>query len=220
MIKPDDVILFQGDSITDVGRDRTLQDQPNHAHALGRGYAFIAASNLLADHDPDGMLRVYNRGISGNRVTQLAERWQADCLDLRPTLVSILIGVNDTWHGVANGTPENGVPLDRYEQVYRELLQQTRDELPGVRLVVCEPFSLECGAVLELNFHPDLDERRRIAMELARQFEATWVGFQAMFDEACKRFAPASLAGDGVHPTLAGHQLMARAWLSAVRSAQ
>lgn len=220
MIKPDDVILFQGDSITDAGRDRTLQDQPNHGHALGRGYAMLAAAQLMADDDPEGQLQIYNRGISGNRVTQLAERWQVDALDLRPTVVSILIGVNDTWHGVAKGTPENGVPLDRYETVYRDLLKQTREALPEARLVICEPFTLECGAVLELNFHPDIDERAKIARRLADEFDTIWVGFQAMYDEAAKKLAPAKLAGDGVHPTLAGHQLMARTWLKAVRSAK
>src|SRR5690606_14706489 len=129
----------------------------NSVESLGRGYAFLAAARLL-ERLPGGSLRVFNRGISGNRVTQLAERWKADCLDLRPTVVSILIGVNDTWHGTAKGTPENGVPLDRYEATYRQLLQETAAALPGVRLVLCEPFVLRCGAVNEAWF-PEFDER-------------------------------------------------------------
>ena len=95
-IKPGDTILFQGDSITDAGRKRD-DSAANSDVAMGRGYAWLAAAQLLIEK-PDAGLKIFNRGISGNKVYQLAERWQADCLDLKPNVLSILIGVNDFWH--------------------------------------------------------------------------------------------------------------------------
>ena len=105
---------------------------------MGAGYAFLATANLLNTH-ADKNLTIYNRGISGNKVYQLAERWQADCLDLKPNLLSILIGVNDYWHfrnGNYNGTPEI------YENDFRKLLEETKSKIPGIKLVICEPFIL------------------------------------------------------------------------------
>jgi lysophospholipase L1-like esterase len=212
-ITEQDVLLFQGDSITDATR-RKNNPAPNDPASLGDGYARLAAARLLADLPG---LTVHNRGVSGNRVTDLRDRWEPDCLALKPTVVSLLIGVNDTWHGVAKGTPENGVPLDEFDRVYRALLDQTRQQLPGVRLVLGEPFTTEAGAVLEMNFHPDLDERANLVRIIARDYGALLVPFQSAFDEAVKRAAPAYWAHDGVHPSLAGHQVMADAWLKAVQ---
>src|SRR5690606_9088299 len=95
-IQPNDTILFQGDSITDAGRDKENQS-PNNNRALGSGYAFLAAAKLLHDHAAQHPV-IYNRGISGNKVHQLADRWDADCIALKPDILSILIGVNDYWH--------------------------------------------------------------------------------------------------------------------------
>lgn len=217
MIRPDDVLLFQGDSITDCGRNRE-HPGPNSGETLGRGYAYFTAATLLADlpGGPSGSLQVFNRGIAGNKVTDLAERWKHDCLDLRPTVVSILIGVNDTWHGTGKGQPDKGVPVDRYENVYRKLLADTRAALPEVRLVLCEPFVLRCGAVTDAWF-PEIDQRRAIVRSLAEEVGAVFVPFQDAFDAATKK-APANYwAPDGVHPSLAGHMLMARTWCQAVR---
>ena len=213
-LNPDDVLLFQGDSITDAGRRRDAP-QPNDAESLGRGYACLAAARLL--NEVPG-LTVHNRGISGNRVTDLRDRWPADCIDLQPTVVSILIGVNDTWHGVAKNNPANGTTLPEFDRVYRELLTDTREALPGVKLVVCEPFVTECGAVAEFNFHPDIDERRARVHAIARDHADVFVPFQSVYDEALRRHPdPAYWAPDGVHPSLAGHQIMADAWCDAVQ---
>ena len=216
MIRPDDVILFQGDSITDCGRSRE-HPGPNSGEALGRGYVFFTAGNLLADHPgvPGQTLQVFNRGVSGNKVTDLADRWKSDCLDLRPTVVSILIGVNDTWHGTGKGQPAAGVPLDRYEATYRKLLSDTKDALPGVRLVLCEPFVLRCGAVTDA-WLPEMDGRRAIVKRLAAEVGAAFVGFQSAFDVSAKMAPPQYWAPDGVHPSVAGHVLMARTWCEAV----
>jgi lysophospholipase L1-like esterase len=202
------VVLFQGDSITDAGRDRRQEDNPNHARALGDGYAFITAAQLLAGR-PGAGLKIYNRGISGNKVFQLAERWDKDCLALKPSVVSILIGVNDIWHTL-NGNYQGTVEI--YERDYRALLERTRGALPDVRLVVCEPFVLRTGAVNDKWF-PEFDRYRAAARQVANDFRATFVPFQSMFDAAVRQAPPAYWAADGVHPTLAGAERMAAAWL-------
>lgn len=211
LIRDGDVILFQGDSITDAGRSREQADAPNDQRALGSGYAWLAGSELLVDH-PSARLKVFNRGVSGNKVFQLAERWQTDCLDLKPTVLSILIGVNDIWHTL-NGNYKGTVEI--YERDYRALLERTRKALPKIRLVICEPFVLRCGAVTDKWF-PEFDAYRAAAKRVASSFHATFIPFQAMFDEATHYAPPAHWASDGVHPTSTGASLMAYNWLRAV----
>ncbi len=203
-----DVVLFQGDSITDAGRDRGQENNPNNARALGDGYAFLIAAQLLAG-GPGAGLKIFSRGISGNKVFQLAERWDKDCLALKPNVVSILIGVNDIWHTL-NGNYQGTVEI--YERDYRALLERTQRALPGVRLVVCEPFVLRCGAVNDKWF-PEFDRYRAAAQQVAQDFRATFVPFQSLFDEAVKQAPPAYWAADGVHPTIAGAERMAAEWL-------
>jgi len=206
-----DVVLIQGDSITDAGRSRRHQDSPNNTGALGRGYAQMIATRLLGDM-PYKKLKVYNRGISGNKVPDLQSRWEADALSLKPALLSILIGVNDIWHklgGRYDGT------VDDYEKGFADLLAETKQKLPEVKLVVCEPFVLRCGAVND-NWFPEFDQRRARAKNVAEQAGTIFVPFQAMFDEAVKHATPQYWAGDGVHPTLAGHALMAATWMNVV----
>ena len=210
LIEPGDTILFQGDSITDAGRNRALSE-PNSFAALGTGYAWLAAAQLLIDAPAAG-LKIHNRGISGNKVYQLVERWQADCLDLEPDVLSILIGVNDFWHKHKHGyegTTEN------YESDYRALLQRTKDALPGVKLVLCEPFVLKVGAVDDTWF-PEFDEYRAAARRVAEEAKATFVPFQTFFDRAVKLAPAEHWAADGVHPTVHGAALMAHGWLKAV----
>ncbi len=211
LVRKGDVILFQGDSITDAGRSREKAGVPNEQSGLGSGYAWLAGAELLVDRPRDG-LKVYNRGISGNKVFQLAERWQPDCLDLKPSLLSILIGVNDIWHKL-NGKYDGTVQV--YERDYRALLERTRKALPKVKLVICEPFVLRCGAVTDKWF-PEFDTYRAAARRVAESHRATFVPFQAMFDEAVKYAPPAHWAADGVHPTPAGASLMAHNWLRTV----
>lgn len=211
-LKKGDVVLFQGDSITDAGRDRKTQSEANHGGALGHGYAAIIAGGLLVDHRDLG-LKTYNRGISGHKVPDLDKRWQADTLDLKPAVLSILVGVNDIWHklnGNYEGTPES------YRDEFAALLERTKAALPDVRLVICEPFALRCGAVKD-NWFPEFDQRRAFAREVSDQAGALWVPFQEMFDDAVAAgTTPDFWAGDGVHPTVAGHALMAAAWRKVV----
>ncbi|MGK0299320.1 MAG: lysophospholipase L1-like esterase [Planctomycetota bacterium] len=224
LVRPGDTVLFQGDSITDAGRSRETADIANDKNALGNGYAWLAAAGLLMQHGaadetapPDAKpgLRVFNRGISGHKVVQLDKRWQRDCVDLKPDVLSILIGVNDIWHsknGNFNSTPAI------YEKDYDALLERTHNELPNVRLVVCEPFVLRCGAIDD-SWFPEFDEYRAAARRLANKHRATFVAFQTMFDKAAKIAPPAHWAGDGVHPSEAGKAMMAHTWLATVNHA-
>jgi lysophospholipase L1-like esterase len=209
-IPPHSVVLFQGDSITDVGRNR--EDVASQSpHSFGSGYAMIAASVLRADRPGDNIV-CYNRGISGNRVVDLYARICGDVVNLKPTLLSVLIGVNDTWH---HFNYNNGVPVPKYERIYRDFLNETREALPGIRFVLCEPFTLPCGVVTP-DWTAEMAQRRAVVAKLAAEYKAVFVPFQKMFDEACREAPPEYWAKDGVHPSAAGHQRMARAWLAAV----
>jgi lysophospholipase L1-like esterase len=206
-----DVVLFQGDSITDCGRDRGVTE-PNKAEGLGTGYPLLVASQLLATH-PEEDLRIFNRGASGNKVPDLESRWQSDTLDLRPDVLSILIGVNDLWHklmGRYHGT------VQEYETGYAALLERTKRVLPRVRLVVLEPFVLRCGVVDDAWF-PEFDRRRAAAARVAQRAGATFVPLHAMFERLSRQAPPAYWAADGVHPTVAGHGAIADLWMQSVR---
>jgi lysophospholipase L1-like esterase len=193
-------ILFQGDSITDGNRGRSAD--PNHI--LGHGYQFIIAAKY-GDELADRHLIFINRGISGNKVSDLARRWQTDTLDLKPDLLSILIGVNDLGAGVT---------AEQYEQEYDQLLADTMRALPKVRLVLCEPFGLPVGGKKDIweTYHAQLLVRQAIVAKLGEKYHAPVVHFQTVFEDATKR-APADYwIWDGVHPTYSGHQLMADEW--------
>ncbi|MEO6596833.1 MAG: SGNH/GDSL hydrolase family protein [Planctomycetota bacterium] len=215
LIAPGDTVLFQGDSITDAGRSREHAGDANTLAALGGGYAWLAAAGLLVSYKGEN-LRSFNRGISGHKVFQLAERWQRDCLDLAPNVVSILIGVNDIWHSKGGGYAGT---VAIYERDYDALLARTHAALPNVKLVVCEPFVLRCGAV-DASWFPEFDEYRAAAKRVAAKHRATWVAFQSMFDEAVGYAPPEHWAKDGVHPSPSGAALMAQTWLDAVRAVQ
>jgi len=202
MIGRNAVILFAGDSITDAGRNRELA-QPSERVALGNGFACLLAAQLLDEH-VEKHLKIYNRGIGGNTIRKMAERWQADCLDLAPDLLSILIGVNDT-----------DCPTPEFDACYRRLLDQARSLNPELHLVLCEPFRV----VVQDEQHRWIDglrERREIARNIAADYEACWVPFQAAFDDMIEQAPAASWIPDGVHPSLGGHHRMAGRWLEAV----
>ena len=203
-------ILFQGDSITDAGRSRNEKHAgvANSAQGLGRGYASITADSLMVAAAPE-TVQVFNRGVSGNKVFQLAARWDEDCLALEPDVLSILIGVNDIWH-TRNGHYDGTVAI--YERDYDALLARTREALPETTLMVCEPFVLRCGAVDE-SWFPEFDEYRAASRRVAEKHGATFVAFHSMFEEAVKVAPAKHWAGDGVHPTAAGAGLMAAHWL-------
>jgi len=203
-------LLFQGDSITDAGRDRA-RTGANDIRALGTGYPLLLAAELR-DRYAERDLQVFNRGISGNTVPDLQARWQADTVALNPAILSILIGVNDIWH--VRDKPHEGAAA-RYESGYTELLKATRIALPGVRIVVLEPFVLRVGAVNDAWF-PEFDDFRSAAKRVAKGANATFVPLHDMLQELARKSSPGYWAGDGVHPTLAGHQAIARQWVKVV----
>ncbi len=211
-LSQDDIILFQGDSITDSGRKKD-DTTVNSAGALGNGYAMIAASGLLYEY-ADKNLKIYNRGISGNKVYQLAERWDKDCLALNPDVLSLLIGVNDFWHWVLGryaGT------IKTYRDDYKALLDQTKQKLPDVKLIIGEPYAVIGVKAVDDKWYPAFNDYRAAAKELAKQFDATFIPYQSIYDKAQKIAPGVYWTGDGVHPSLAGAHLMAHAWLEAVK---
>ena len=201
------VIVFQGDSITDVQRSREITD-PNLG--MGSGYAFMVSSYLRC-HNPEKDWQVYNRGISGNRVVDLYARWKIDALNLKPDILSILIGVNDTWHEFAH---QNGVEVPRYEMLYRMLLEWTKQELPDVKLVLLEPFAF-LSEVVEESWMTEIRQRREVVKKLSEEFDTIFIPTQSILDEALKLAPETYWLRDGVHPTSAGHQLITEAWLKA-----
>ncbi len=209
-LKPGSTVLFQGDSITDANRDRNLKT-PNEPAALGHGYVFHVSAELMFKY-PDLDLKFYDRGISGDKVFQLADRWKEDCLDIKPHVLSIMVGINDYWHLRTSGY---GGTIEDYETSYDNLLERTHTELPDVQFILGEPFLLEAG-----DFQPEHLEAfaayRRAAQRLAKKHNAIWVPYQQAFDDALKQAPGDYWTRDGVHPTLAGHMLMAKTWLDTV----
>lgn len=194
-------VLFQGDSITDGHRERG----GDPSHALGHGYAYLVAARLgveLAERN----LTFLNRGISGHTVPDLDARWQRDTLDLRPDVLSVLIGVNDQGRGL---------PLSEFEPVYDRLLADARELNPDLRLMLCEPFSLLVGRSdgFWKEWSAGMAQRQAIVARLAEKHGAALVRFQRVFDDAVKRAPAEYWIWDGVHPTPAGHQLMAEEWV-------
>lgn len=210
VLPPNPVVLFQGDSITDGNRGRN-QD-PNHI--LGHGYQFIIAADIAAN-EPERHVHFLNRGVSGSKIEDLAKRWQDDVIALKPDLMSVLIGINDFTHVVEGRS--TSTPAD-YERIYDDLLTATKRALPNIRFVLGEPFILPAGK-READYAKLLSglQPYQAAVErLAARHHAPIVRYQRLFDAACAK-APASYwVWDGVHPTYAGHGLMASEWRNTV----
>lgn len=200
-------VVFQGDSITDWGRDKT-STEPNDSGKVGTGYVLLSAAEMLANHPPVEW-KYYNRGISGNKVFQLADRWDNDTLALKPDVLSILIGVNDFWHTLLNGY--NGT-VKVYEDDFRKLLDRTLAALPNVKLIIGEPFALKGGKAISDQWFPTFNDYQKTAQQIAQDYHAAWIPYQSIFDDALTKAAVDYWSFDGVHPTLAGCYLMAQAW--------
>ena len=205
LLKKDDHVLFYGDSITDAGR----RGENNNA-GLGHGYAALVTA-LLAARYPELNLRFTNTGISGNRVYDLERRLDADLLAHRPTVVSVLIGINDTWRRYDSDIPS---PVDEFEACYGRILQRIADEL-SARLVICEPFLLPTPPD-RVAWREDLDPRIAAVRRLAVRFGATFVALDGPFAAVACRQSMDYWLPDGVHPTPAGHALIAEQWIRAV----
>ena len=203
-------VLFQGDSITDAGRNRGAY-YANNGAGMGSGYVYQIVSQLLAKH-PDKDLKFYNRGISGNKVFQLANRWEDDCMQLQPDVLSILIGVNDYWHTLSHhyqGTPEI------FEQDLRQLLKDTTERFPNMKLILGEPFAVKGGSAIGAEWAKNFPAYQQVIRNLATEMNTGFIPFQQVFDEALELAPVQYWCPDGVHPSIAGAALMKTAWLVA-----
>ena len=213
-IKKGTTLLFQGDSITDMKWGRNQKDRN---HYLGHSYVYLIASRLHTDM-PEAKLNFLNRGMSGHTVPDLKKRWQKDALDLKPDVLSILIGVNDVGRA---GRSKKGVDLEAYEADYRSLLEQSRKANPELKIVLLEPFVLPVGGVKAAwdTWRGQIDRLRPIVAKLASDHKAVLLKTQEIFDAASKRVDPAHWIWDGVHPLPQGHELIARNWIETVAKA-
>ena len=199
-------ILFQGDSITDIGRNTDR----GSLQSIGQGYALMVTGELGARYP--GQYTFENRGISGNRIVDLYARIKVDCWNLEPDVISILLGVNDVWHEFGN---KNGVEANRFENVYRMLIEDSLAKLPNVKFILLEPFALP-GTATEgkwNEFFVEVVKRSQIVQKLAQEYQLSFVPLQKKLEDACKLCPAEYWLGDGVHPTPAGHRLIADAWL-------
>lgn len=202
-------ILFQGDSITDAFRK---PDEINPAYRLGNGYAFLVAARLGARFP--GRFEFFNRGISGQGVEDLADRWEEDALLLRPDTVSLLVGVNNVLLRNQRGA---GLADAEVLATYRSLLDRLRERNPDIRLLLLEPFLVETGMATR-KMIADLEPIQRGTAGLAAEFDAAFIPLQNIFCAALEQAPAGYWAYDGVHPTHAGFQLIAEAWLQAFES--
>ncbi len=193
-------VLFQGDSVTDCGRSRS--DDTN----LGSGYAMMVAAHFAAQY-PWRLVQFLNRGVSGERVRDLHARWEKDCLSLQPDWLSLLIGINDTWRRYDRHDP---TPVGAFANTYRALLEAAVAR--GIRLIICEPFLLPVSPQ-QMVWREDLDPKIAAIRQLAQEYRAWYIPLDGLFAQAATQREPTFWTPDGVHPSPAGHALIARAWL-------
>ncbi len=204
-------ILFQGDSITDSNRSK---DENNQEIFQGCGYPVLVAAEL-GEKFPEKYI-FQNRGISGNRVVDLLARVKKDLINLEPDVVSILIGVNDVWHEI---NYQNGLSEQLFEKVYDLLLSEIKEQLPNSKIMILEPFVLPGRATAEHwdEFEKEVKIRASVAYKIAEKYNTKFIPLQEKFDNACKNAPAEYWLFDGVHPTTAGHKIIADAWLEAFR---
>lgn len=208
------VILFQGDSITDCGRDRKVED------SLGNGYPRYVSADLGFENP--GEYTFYNRGISGNRIVDVYARIKIDIINLKPDYMSILVGVNDVWHEVARG---NGVETEKYIKIYSMLIEEIKEALPDIKIMIMEPFVLNDTGTCTDDEHPgrweyfysQVREKAAAAKAIADKYGLTFVPLQEKFNEADAKLH-AYWTKEGVHPSVFGHELITREWLAAFES--
>lgn len=205
-------ILFFGDSITDMGRNREC-NKSTDIWSYGSGYPMFVAGKLYGENPQK--YEVINRGIGGNRIVDLYSRIKADVWNHEPDVLSVLIGVNDVWHEI---NYQNGVELDRFEKIYRVLIEDTKKRLPKLKIVLCEPFVLRGSATHEEG--TDKYERfclvyeyAKVVKKLAEEYGLYFVPLQKKFNEMSEKYGVEHYLYDGVHPMVAGANLIAEEWM-------
>lgn len=207
-----EVILFTGDSITDGFREKKYFRLANHIRALGNGYVQLTASRLNYMF-PEKEMRIYNTGVNGDTITKLLDRLDTDCTKLKPSIISILIGVNDfnvAFMATGKGDPE------RYEREYRILLNRLRNALPSVRFIIGEPYALKGSREKIDAWYPEFDAYQHIARQIAREFDAIFIPYQTIYAQAMSDAPTRYFSTDGIHPSLAGVRLMCDNWITHV----
>ena len=201
-------ILFQGDSITDAGRSRENDD------VLGSGYPLLVKAAL--GYEAPGEYEFLNRGISGNRVVDLYARIKADIINLKPDVMSILIGVNDVWHEFSR---ENGVDAEKYYKIYDMLIEEVKIALPEIKIMILEPFVLKASATEEKweGFYAETKKRAQMAKKIAEKYDLPFIALQAGFEELEKLQPAGYWLADGVHPTAMGHEFIKNKWIEAFK---
>jgi len=205
------VILFQGDSITDAGRSRERDDM------RGRGYATMVSGEIGFRYPEQ--YECINRGISGNRIVDVYARMKCDIVNLKPDYMSLLIGVNDVWHEFASNP--NGVATDKFEKIYSMLIEEIKEALPNIKIIILEPFVLKGSAMTERDegddlytaFRADVLEKAAAAKRVAEKFSLPFIELQSKFDALYNPENPSYWLIDGVHPNAAGHALITHEWL-------
>lgn len=206
-------ILFQGDSITDASRDRS--DDTN----LGRGYALLVEAEL--GYEVPEKYQFINRGIGGDRVLDIYTRMRTDILDIKPDVMSILIGVNDVWHGIAESDKE-GIDAEKYYTIYDMLIEDIKRELPELKIMILEPFVLKGWATEEQldTFNVEVRKRAVMAKKIAEKYNLPFIPLQEGFTELSKKAEESYWLYDGVHPTIKGHEYIKREWLKTFNKLQ
>ena len=200
--------VFQGDSITDAGRDR------DNIASFGVGYPNLVASELMFKYP--GEYEFINEGVSGDRIVDLYARIKQDLINHKPDYLSILIGVNDVWHEL---NEQNGVAAPKFEKIYSMLIEEVKEALPDIKIFILEPFVLK-GSGTERYFDEflaDVKLHSQAAKNVAEKYNLTFIPLQEKFDEASKLMPPTYWAADGVHPTAAGHALIKDALIKAIK---
>jgi lysophospholipase L1-like esterase len=208
-------LLFQGDSITDMKWGRNQSDRN---HYLGHSYVYLIAARLGVDM-PTTHLDFFNRGQSGNTVAQLRERWQADAVDINPDVLSVLIGINDVGQTIRAG--KDHVLLEEWERNYRFILDASRKTNPALTIVLLDPFVLPSkrfGNGEYLKWRAEVEKLCAVVARIAKDYSATHVETQQVFDNAAQVAPPEHWIWDGVHPLPQGHELIARNWLQQYRA--
>ena len=201
-------ILFLGDSITDMSRNR---DTEYFYNSYGFAYPLFVEAELATKFP--GQYQVLNTGISGNRVVDLYARVKIDCWNHTPDLISIFIGVNDVWHGLFEGIG-NGVDIERYEKVYRMLIDDTRKVLPNARFILVTPFFLEGSATSErMDEFVNIYKYADVVRKIANDYDFPVVDLQEKFASLADKNGTSHYLYDGVHPTIAASKIIADEWL-------
>ena len=194
--------LFQGDSITDADRIRENVDN------FGYGYPNILASKYLSENINE--FKFVNKGISGNRVVDLYARIKIDIINLKPDYMSILIGINDVWHELSAG---NGVDNEKFKKILSMLIEEVKEALPEIKIIMLEPFVLKGPATEEKwdIFRSETELRAKSVKEVAEKYNLSFVPLQNKFDELSKNIETTYWLADGVHPSAAGHGVISKA---------